>query len=222
MRVSDSAKVLFVHVQKTGGSTIDVVFDDEVTDSRRVLRRNGTPLPRHSTYARLLRAEPELADYWSFGFVRNPWSRMVSWYSMYHHLFERRDAGAQDVIDRFAAQPDVWLPFEPYAYDFGEFVFGAPSIPRVGRTQVEMLTRADGSLVDFVGRTESFAHDLGVVRERLGLPPAQAHPHRNKSSHGHYSDYYTPETRAHVAEVYAADVEAFGYAFETAGEASGG
>jgi hypothetical protein len=214
MRVSDSARVVFVHVQKTGGSTVDHVFDREVPDARRVFRGERR-LERHSPYRRILKAEPAVADYWSFGFVRNPWARMVSWFSMYEDMFTRYRAGEPKITKKFEAHPDVWLPFEPYSRTFEDFVLGAPTIPKVGRTQVDMLTRPDGSLVDFVGRTESFSTDLAVVRERLGLPQPEAEPQRNRSSHGHYSTYYTPELRDHVAKVYAADVETFGYEFET-------
>ncbi len=214
MRVSDSARVVFVHVQKTGGTTVDRIFDREVPDARWVRGDTGKRLYRHALYRRLLQAEPGLADYWSFGFVRNPWARMVSWYSMYHDMFARRDVGDERINRKFDRHPDLWLVFEPYAYDFEAFVHGAPTIPRVGKTQVDMLTGPDGSLVDFVGRTENLEADLAVVRERLGLSTRVRLPHRNRSSHGHYSEYYTAETRRHVGEIYAADVDTFGYSFE--------
>ena len=72
--------------------------------------------------------------------------------------------------------------------------------------------RAPDREVDFVGRTETFADDLAHVERRLGGEPVHV-PHRNKSPHGSYRDYYTDATRAKVAEVYARDLEAFGYTF---------
>ena len=95
---------------------------------------------------------------------------------------------------------------------FEEFVLrGTEELPRVGRPQVDYL-RAPDREVDFVGRTETFADDLAEVERRLGGRPAPV-PHRNRSPHGSYRDYYTAATRAKVAEVYAADLEAFGYTF---------
>ncbi len=88
---------------------------------------------------------------------------------------------------------------------------GTEELPRVGRPQVHYL-RAPGREVDFVGRTETFAEDLQTVERRLGAEPTRI-PHRNKSPHGSYRDYYTDATRAKVAEVYARDLEAFGYTF---------
>jgi hypothetical protein len=88
---------------------------------------------------------------------------------------------------------------------------GTDELPRVGRPQIDYL-RAPGREVDFVGRTETFAVDLEEVERRLGGEPARV-PHRNKSPHGSYRDYYSDAARDKVTEVYAADLEAFGYTF---------
>ncbi len=210
MRVSDSSRVLFVHVPKTGGSSIDSIFDDEVADARRVEGRG-----RHGTYAKLLSAEPDLADYWSFGFVRNPWARMVSWWTMIHSVFTRADAGDERAIAKIERHPTAWLPEGEYKDSFDRFVLeGTEKLDKIGRPQLVTLSARDGRQVDFVGRTEDFAAGVAVVRERLGLPPMEEIPRRNKTSHGHYSEYFNAETRRKVAEVFAADIEVFGYAYE--------
>lgn len=211
MRVSDSNRVLFIHVPKTGGSTIDAMFDREVPDARRVADK-----ARHSPLTRILKAEPELADYWTFGFVRNPWARMVSWWSMVNGVFTRIEEGDPRALRKIENHPGAWLPEGEFSKDFDAFVLeGTAKIPKVGRPQVQTLS-AKRREPDFVGRTESFTDDYNVVRERLGLAPLAKVPRKNKSSHGHYSDYYNATTRAKVAEVFAADIEAYGYEFEAA------
>ena len=208
MRVSDSRRVLFVHVPKTGGSSVDRIFDREVPDSRRVEGRQ-----RHAPYGRLLRAEPELADYWSFGFVRNPWARMVSYWTMVRDVFAKAEAGSAREIEKLRKQPEAWLPEGEYRDDFDRFVMeGTLALRKVGRPQVKTLT-AGARQVDFVGRLETFDRDIAVVRERLGLPAVEAPPHVNRSKHGDYREYYSDQTRDHVAQVFAADIEAFGYTF---------
>lgn len=208
MRVSDSRRVLFVHVPKTGGSSIDKIFDTEVADSRRVEGRQ-----RHAPYRRLLDAEPDLADYWSFGFVRNPWARMVSWWTMVGKVFANAEAGHPGALAKLRNHPEVWLAEGEYRDDFDRFVLeGTETLPKVGRPQLRTLSAA-GRRVDFVGRLETFDQDVAVVRERLGLPPVEAVPHVNRSKHGHYRDYYNDTTRARVATVFARDIEAFGYEF---------
>ncbi|HCB06829.1 MAG TPA: sulfotransferase family 2 domain-containing protein [Nocardioides sp.] len=67
--VSDEARLLFVHVQKTGGQSIEHVLRAHLPDARNVLEVRGG---KHATYADTLQHHPHWADYWSFGFVRNP------------------------------------------------------------------------------------------------------------------------------------------------------
>ena len=207
MRVSDSAKVLFVHVPKTGGSTIDRFFDHEVDDAREV-----ADLPRHSTYRRMLKAEPELASYWSFGFVRNPWARLVSYWSMLNKVFGNAETGSEKARDKIARNP-LWEREGAYRHDFDAFVLEATvAIPKVGRPQVRTLTGPSG-LVEFIGRTEDFDEGVRVVRDRLGLSQLARVPRTNVSTHRPYQDYYNETTRRHVEEVFAPDIEAFGYSF---------
>jgi hypothetical protein len=209
VRVSDSRRVVFVHVPKTGGSTIDAFFDGRVDDARTVR------VPRHSPYGRILKAEPGLADYWSCGFVRNPWARLVSWWSMVSGFFAAADAGKEEALRKIEKYPNAWLPEGEFRDDFEGFVLhGTEKIPRVGRPQVQTLSGRGGKRVDFLGRVESFDRDVAVVRERLGLRPLERVPQRNKTNHAHYREYYNDATRAKVAEVFAEDIEAFGYTFE--------
>ena len=209
MRVSDAHRALFVHVPKTGGSTVDLIFDEEVDDARRVAGAN-----RHLGYRKLLGLEPGLADYWSCGFVRNPWARMVSWWAMTVDMYERAERGHQRASYKLANLQHVWGPLGNYRHDFPTFVLeGTANVKRLRVPQLRRLQAPGHGEVDFIGRVENFLHDVNVVRERLGLDPVEELPRRNRSTHGHYSDYYDDRSRARVAEVYAPDIEAFGYTF---------
>lgn len=209
MRVSDSHQVLFVHIPKNGGSTVDTIFDREISDGRRIPGRQ-----RHASYRLLVLQEPHLRDYWSCGFVRNPWSRMVSWWAMGGEVFERAERGKPRAVAHLADHPKRWAPFGEYRHDFRRFVLeGTREVARFRKPQIAWLTKPGGGLVDFIGRIENFDADVNVVRDHLGLDPVEELPRRNRSSHAHYSEYYDDETRARVAEVFAPDIEAFGYTF---------
>lgn len=214
MLISDSKRALFVHVPKTGGVSVGVAFTRACPDARSKSPGVSPPLGRHAPLERILRAEPQTADYWSFAFVRNPWARMVSWWSMitdWDQTYGPASGKPQGPEVTRMRGNDMWRAAA--AYDsFEEFVLrGTDELPRVGRPQVAYL-RSPTREVDFIGRTETFAEDLAEVERRLGGTPEPT-PHRNRSPHGTYRDYYSEAARARVADVYAADLEAFGYTF---------
>src|SRR5688572_11559136 len=74
MLISDERRFIFVHIQKTGGETITDLLRRRVPDLR----------PLAAKHARLCDRASEITrrDYFIFAFVRNPWDRLVSWYSM--------------------------------------------------------------------------------------------------------------------------------------------
>jgi hypothetical protein len=199
--ISDSHRALFVHVQKTGGVTLTNVLKAQLDDVRSVEKR-------HAPLRRILAKEPALVDYWTFGFVRNPWDRMVSWWSMIENWRDWSDRKGIDLDDR-------WNPFwrGSSAYtSFGQFVLeGTEAYPRLRRNQFSYLN-AGARHADFVGRTENLDADARSVLEHLGLDHSSI-GHDNRSKRVTYREYYTPETRDRVGEIFAKDVVEYGYDF---------
>lgn len=137
--------------------------------------------------------------FFKFASVRNPWARTLS-------LFQRGEgvqvSGDMD-FDRFCTQLR-------HASD-------TCSRPSRVDNQLDWMTDEDGTLlVDYVLRLEE--HDAGIrqINEmtdgRLGLRPQ--HLNRNpKATTETYRDAYSPQARRHVAELFARDIEYFGYEF---------
>jgi len=98
--ICDDARFIFVHVQKTGGTSI-----------RRTLRGQfgqWTEVPIHSTVIRVRALHPEkFSAYWTFGFVRNPWDQWVSWWFA-HQKMRQRFGEFHKFIE---AQPWKWFGF---------------------------------------------------------------------------------------------------------------
>jgi len=205
---SDAQRVLFVHVQKTGGQSIEHLLRRHLPDARKV---SGLPGAKHATYEAALAAHPELGDYWAFGFVRNPWARMWSWYQM----IERRQAtaeGGNDWVATRIERNDFWSGVLEHCPDFESFVMeGTDRFARLRRPQLDYL-RSGERQVDFIGRTESLARDVGVVGERLGF--ATDVEQRNAGGSGDFRVHYTPAMRDRVAALFEVDLRAFGYAFD--------
>jgi hypothetical protein len=207
MLVSDAHRMVFVHVQKTGGVTVGKVLEEVVDDLRQVPPKGI----KHSTLAQGLDQEPGLASYWTFGFVRNPWSRLVSWWAMVRRFAELADGGHEPARARFAR--NHFLRTARAYPDFETFVLrGSEELERLRTPQVDYL-RAGAREADFVGRTESLKADLAKAMAHLGLPMPEELPHTNRSPHAHYSTYYTDASRQRVAQLFAPDIEAYGYEF---------
>jgi len=207
--LSESKRFLFVHVQKTAGTSITELLAPHALapsasrcnrlasdlglrrDWRRYYFRKHAPLARAE---RVLPAEL-FGALFKFAFVRNPWDRLVSWYTF---ILEDREHHRHQRVRRLA--------------DFGAFLRVEAQKRR--RSQWWMLQDSTGRLgVDFVGRFESLDRDIAQVCARLGI--GQRPLSRSMSSrHAPYQSFYTPALVEFVARHWAAEIEAFGYRFD--------
>ena len=172
---------------------------------------NNTPSPP--------RIPPGFDHAFHFTFVRNPWARLASCYA---------DKVLALLPHRFKEFEQYYpsIRFERMTFtDFVRFVCRVPDDlcePHFA-PQCRCL---DGITLDFVGRVERFADDLGEVIRLTGLDkrllkwahtrtgssvlPPQDRP---RSGSAHYTDLYTTQTRNLVARKYARDIDRFGYRF---------
>ncbi len=208
MVISDSVRLLFVHVQKTGGSTVDAALTEQIDDVRRI-----PELDRHAGLRRILAAEPALASYWTVGFVRNPWARMVSWHQMVLRMAQRAEEGYEPAVARMKHNPFV-RGASTHLREFDAFVTEGPErFRRLRMPQLAYLTTRTRR-ADYIGRQETLEADLQAMRARLGLPQVEVVSRNvDQRPRPHYRDFYTDATRTRVGEIFAADIEAFGYTF---------
>jgi len=205
--ISDSHRFLFVHVQKTGGSTIDNGLTAALGDVRRISAAN-----RHAPLDRLLQLEPGLAGYWTAGFVRNPWARMLSWWRMMERFRDGAAQGIERYVDhlqrnRFVASIVADHP------DFESFVMRAPDEHRrLRKPQVDFLNN-ELKRADFTGRQESLEDDLHRIYDHLGLPWEPLKSVNIDPGRPDYRDVYTEKTRARVGQLFEADLREYGYEF---------
>ncbi len=208
MLISITHGFLFVHVQKTAGTSLTRLLDPYalhpsgsrvnklgsdlmlVRDWRRHHFRIHAPLKRAQ---RLIPAE-DYAGLFKFAFVRNPWDRLVSWYAYLlkdtSHRHHRRVAACA---------------FEEFA---------RAELKRPDRSQWWMIEDREGRPgLDYVGRFETLAEDFAEVCRRLQLP-ASVLPRENVSTRKPYQDYYSRELAALVRARWAPEIEAFNYRFD--------
>lgn len=190
---SNDNRCIFVHIPKTAGSSV----------ARALFGIESRHVPADDYRA----ANPrKFEEFFKFGFVRNPWDRLVSTYAFLK-------AGGMNALDAAWAVEHV----APFA-TFDDFVREKLATPEVMawvhfRPQTAFVCDEAGRvLLDVVGRYERLDADFARIAARLGRPANL--PKTNVSRRSPYPDYYTAETRDLVRQVYASDIETFGYAFE--------
>lgn len=136
-------------------------------------------------------------DYFSWGFVRNPWDRLVSTY-------------VNKIINQHGGGLGLWGKDIKHFKDF---------ILKIKKTNVTDCDRHIRCLytflpedINFIGKIENLQEDFNTICDKIGLPHTTL-PHANKTKHQHYTKYYENETREIVAEKYSRDIEYFGYKF---------
>jgi len=140
---------------------------------------------------------------YTFAFVRNPYDRLVSWYSYLTQKLTPAEIKAMEAN----SECGNFLTGE----NFTNFCIKAPFW--IYKNQLEYIEDHSGNIVtDFIGRFENLQEDFDIVCDKIGIPQQQL-PYKNKSNHKHYTEYYDDETRQIVAEKYAKDIELFGYKF---------
>ena len=217
MLLSVKYNFLFVHIAKTGGTSVraalaplrwrDPMYIPQFIASRlshATGHRIASKLPRH---ARIIAAKEMLPQeffykLFKFTFVRNPWDLQVS---SWHHLKRERPHLVEHITEfkdfiRWKLDPE-----RPYQYHVDTSI----------ELQTDYLKDLDGTiLVDFIGKYENLVNDYEEACRRIGIKPPTL-PHKRKGTgRTNYREYYDDETMLLVAEFFKPDIETFSYVFD--------
>ena len=186
--VSHKHKYVFIHVPKTGGISIHHLLKTEPAE----MNHNGLSVHKFDE------------DYFKFMFVRNPWDRFVSCYNYF--LKNGRNTLEDQKTGKLVQK---YKTFQEFSINLPQIINQVKSINPHFNQQIHWLEEG----IDFIGRFENIQQDFDTICDKIGIPQ-QKLPHKNKSKHKHYTEYYDDETKSIVAETYAKDIEHFGYKFE--------
>ncbi len=218
MLLSIRHRFLFVHIAKTGGTSVRAALKPQLWKDpwhwSRFLcsrlshwshHRIATKLPRHAKViaAKELLPQEFFSSLFKFAFVRNPWDLQVS---SFHHIRRERPqylGGHTQFADflRWKLSPD-----RPYQYHLDTSI----------ELQTDYLIDLRGQIiVDFIGRYERLSEDFHQICQRIGLPLLHL-PHRRRATDRarDYRSYYSDETAELVARYFQRDISLLGYGFD--------
>jgi hypothetical protein len=218
MLLSLKYNFLFVHIAKTGGTSVrDSLNRYKWTDPYRIPQylcsrmsaltghRIGAKFPRHAKVIAAREMLPrDLYDrLFKFAFVRNPWDLQVS---SWHHLRRERPhlVAHLDGFEDFLR----WKldPARPPQYHADMSI----------EPQIEYVIDLEGRIiVDFIGRYETLATDFAEACQRIGIAcPVLKQARQATDRQKDYRHYYTDSTAERVARHYQRDIDQFGYRFD--------
>jgi len=218
MLLSNKYQFLFVHIAKTGGTSVRAALNklrwrDPYYPMMFLCHRFshltghklGTKFPRHSKIIAAKEMLPEalFTNLFKFSFVRNPWDLQVS---SFHHIKRERPQVMNGINDFNEFMRWKFDPDRPYQYHIDTSL----------ELQTDYLVDLHGNkLVDFIGRTEQLQQDFDFACEKIGINKI-ALPQKRKAMDrkNDYRSYYTDEVAALVAEHFTKDIEMLSYRFD--------
>jgi hypothetical protein len=201
MLVSRNHKFVFIHIPKTGGSSVTAALAPYLDDPKPVPAddERGWQLDHHvnrKMHEPLRKLEFELdSDFFVFSFVRNPWTRIVSIY--------------YSVRAKECSRGKVQLT----ARDFKLFL-RRPDLRAHKYSQTYYLRDRSGNVrTDFVGHFDRLPTGFDVVCSEIGLPYLDL-PKRNvRPEPLDARKLYDPDSVKLVRDLYLEDITRFGYEF---------
>lgn len=199
--ISEKYKFLFIHIPKTAGnsiqSNISKYSEDEIVQAapfqdgiERFAVKGRCGLDKHSTLANYYSSfgRDYLNSFYKFTCIRDPWDRAVSFYFSFHRGVTNWDRDS--FISCLSEIPSM---FSYLSTDNNCCV----------ESRLEM---------DFIIRYEKLESDFRRCCSQIGIPFENL-PIRNKSNKRYYKDYYDPELTNIVGNIFAVDINMFGYSF---------
>lgn len=206
--ISHSKKFIFIHIPKTGGTSIEAVLADHGI----VLQGAGN---FHSIYFKHIDAKQlrvmmgaEYDNYFKFSIVRNPWDWLVSMYEFCRGFSYPFLYGTRYTIYSVNESDKYWN------MSFDEWLRWFVSTTRM--QQIDAITGADGLLaVDKVYKFERLTDSLADICDSINVSKPEKLPKLKSSERKSFDYYYQSEdTVDFVSENFSRDITEFGYEFE--------
>ena len=206
----DKNNFIFVHIPKTGGSTIELLLKPYVSDKIQMIQRHekemaweddielhitqrGTPHTKHWTLSEHIKncaLVDHVDELFKFTVVRNPYERMLKLYLFKLQNGEFKplpgEPGEKESRTQYRGRHITDAILGNWRHHmFTEFLEGTRNVRLMGlRTwlgQYQMCTYNDQYAIDYVLRYENFENDVKELFTKLDLPVPEAVPITNST-----------------------------------------
>jgi hypothetical protein len=219
MLISHSHQFMFVHIAKTGGTSVRaalrryrwsgryapaILVASLMSQMTRPRHKLGVKFPRHAKAIAAYEMLPAevYRGLFKFVFVRNPWDLQVS---SWHHIGREKPSVLDGITTFEQFLHHKFDPERPYDYML--------DISR--ELQSDYLVDLHGNtIVDYIGHYETLQADFDQICDRVGIARIDLPHERRAVDRDDYRRYYDDATATLVAEHYAPDIERLGYTFD--------
>jgi hypothetical protein len=204
VRVLTSPPMTFIHLKKTGGSSVqDWLLDNLPKESRQ----------RFSKHGDLQYAQKEFNNLgFTFSIIRNPFAREVSWYFYMIQKAKKRLEKIKPKLIKNTTLSEKLKQEHNYCnhvvnvlepLGFKNYVMNRPHL-------LPQYKQIKG--IDCVIKLENLEEEFKIIQDRLQIYTPLLH--KNKSNHKNYLSYYDEELRDFVYKKHKDDFDAYNYSFD--------
>jgi hypothetical protein len=197
--VSQAKKVLYLHIAKTGGSSIVRLLKNNGMDDG-VLSHKGNDVDHAQKLAYFTEVANNWDDYYKFTFVRNKYDLLISLYNYDSQLHGAYSLPSSTTFENFIVNhvgcSDTFVKKIQYNKLIDQYY----------------LTHLDGEpLFDFVGEYQTYTADLNKVCDHLGVVNTQVRVNEGNYDRSKKDSYYTETLRENLRTKFPQEFEHFGW-----------
>jgi hypothetical protein len=191
MIISDNPKLIYIHVHRTGGAAFSNILKANLANNYKERLQHAHLSSLRTTFFE------KNAGYFAFGFTRNPWDRILSWYSLIHFNDQKSLAKERERFEAFiesdAALADLTSAFQYNSLDY--------------------FSNEKGEIkVNKIFHFENLDNEVESLFTQFNLPLREI-PLVNETTKKNYQDYYTDKSRHLIAQKCKKDIDCFNYTF---------
>lgn len=175
--------MIYVHIPKTGGSTIETIFFNDIINRKKKICSEHFPIQKYNKFN----------NFFSFTIVRNPYTRILSIYNYY------MKGGNQSILDKNILDKTTTL-------DNFLVKYNNENLPHLNTQAYYINNNVDN--IDYIGRFENFENEVFKIAERIKLLITTVENVRKTD----YETYIiTPKFINNINQLYNIDFELFNY-----------